>query len=32
MLKYAHPDQHEKNPEAVDKAVTEMFHRLHVQE
>jgi hypothetical protein len=32
MLRYAHPDQHEKNPEAVDKAVTEMFHRLHVQE
>jgi len=31
MLTYAHPDQHEKNPEAVKKAVTEMFHRVHVQ-
>ncbi|KVR78049.1 hypothetical protein WK26_20775 [Burkholderia vietnamiensis] len=32
MLMYAHPDQHEKNPEAVKKAVTEIFHRIHVQE
>ncbi|MBN3758381.1 hypothetical protein G3N95_36110 [Paraburkholderia sp. Tr-20389] len=32
MLKYAHPEQHEKDPEAVKRAVTELFHRVHVQE
>jgi len=32
MLKYAHPGKHEKDPGAVKKAVTELFHRVHVQE
>ncbi|ELA00622.1 hypothetical protein D769_04309 [Cupriavidus sp. HMR-1] len=32
MLKYAHPEEHEKNPEAVKTAVTEIFHRVHVQD
>ncbi|WGS53754.1 hypothetical protein LFL96_22170 [Paraburkholderia sp. D15] len=31
MLKYAAPDQHARNPEAVNQAVAEMFHRVHVQ-
>jgi hypothetical protein len=29
IVKYAHPDQ---NPEAVKMAVTELFHRVHLQE
>jgi len=32
FLEYAHPDQHEKNPEAVRMAVTEIFQRAHMQE
>lgn len=31
MLKFADPTQHEKNPQAVKEAMTEMFRKLHLQ-
>lgn len=29
ILMFARPDQHKKDPEAVKRAVTEVFHRVH---
>ncbi len=32
MVRYAHPDAAEKDPEAYKQAMAELFHKLHVQE
>ncbi|CFK71776.1 Uncharacterised protein [Burkholderia pseudomallei] len=32
MIKHAHPDAAEKDPETYKRAMAELFHKLHVQE
>ncbi|MCA8328336.1 hypothetical protein [Burkholderia cepacia] len=32
MVKHAHPDAAEKDPETYKRAMAELFHKLHVQE